>query len=96
MTYTSQLFWGEESLIAQCVENGQQKIRGDGIIQYSMQHTGGIFFVYKNESTELILKEDRDVLRQLLTTQKVIVTKNDSEYFGQPRTKAAKVSLKNR
>lgn len=32
MTYTSQLYWGEESLIAQCIENGQQKIRGDGII----------------------------------------------------------------
>ena len=42
---------------------------------------------------ELILKEDREVLRQLLTTQKVIVTKNDSEYFGQPRTKAARVAL---
>lgn len=42
---------------------------------------------------ELMLKEDRDVLRQLLTTQKVIVTKNDSEYFGQPRTKAARVAL---
>ena len=42
---------------------------------------------------ELILNEDRDVLRQLLTTQKVIVTKNDSEYFGQPRTKADRVAL---
>ena len=44
---------------------------------------------------ELILNEDRDVLRQLLTTQKVIVTKTDSEYFGQPRAKAARVALQN-
>ena len=41
---------------------------------------------------ELILKEDREVLRQLLTT-KSCRYKNDSEYFGQPRTKAARTAL---
>jgi transcriptional/translational regulatory protein YebC/TACO1 len=45
-------------LTNQCIERGQQKIRGDGIVQYSMQHTGGIFFVYKNDSTDKILKEE--------------------------------------
>jgi hypothetical protein len=40
------------------VSTGQQKIRGDGITQFSMQHTGGIIFVYKNESTDKILKEE--------------------------------------
>jgi hypothetical protein len=58
MTYTSQLYWGEESLIEQCVTTGQQKVRGDDITQYSMQHTGGIIFVYKNDSTDKILKEE--------------------------------------
>jgi hypothetical protein len=31
---------------------------------------------------ELILKEDKDVLKQLLTTQRVVVTGNDKTYFG--------------
>ena len=36
---------------------------------------------------ELILEEDRDVLKQLLTTRKVVVTRNDQTYFGRKRTK---------
>ena len=36
---------------------------------------------------ELILQEDKDVLRQLLTTDKVVVTRTDSVYFGRKRTK---------
>jgi hypothetical protein len=35
---------------------------------------------------ELILEEDKDVLKQLLTTDKVVVTKNDDTYFGTRRT----------
>ncbi|MCP4513331.1 MAG: DUF1588 domain-containing protein, partial [Fuerstiella sp.] len=31
---------------------------------------------------ELILQEDRDVFKQLLTTEKVVATKNDNVYFG--------------
>jgi hypothetical protein len=36
---------------------------------------------------ELILHEDKDVLRQLLTTNKVVATKADNVYFGQRRSK---------
>ena len=36
---------------------------------------------------ELILHEDKDVLKQLLTTDKVVVTKGDNVYFGKQRTK---------
>ena len=36
---------------------------------------------------ELILQEDKDVLKQLLTTDKVVATKNDNTYFGTHRTK---------
>jgi Protein of unknown function (DUF1588)/Protein of unknown function (DUF1592)/Protein of unknown function (DUF1585)/Planctomycete cytochrome C len=36
---------------------------------------------------ELILKDDRDVLRQLLTTNKVVATKNDNVYFGRRNTR---------
>lgn len=37
---------------------------------------------------ELILQEDKDVFKQLLTTNKVVATKNDNVYFGRKRTKA--------
>ena len=36
---------------------------------------------------ELILQEDKDVLRQLLTTDRVVATRTDSVYFGSKRSK---------
>ena len=36
---------------------------------------------------ELILQEDKDVLKQLLTTDKVVATKTDNNYFGRQRTR---------
>ena len=36
---------------------------------------------------ELILQEDRDVLKQLLTTDKVVATKADNTYFGKRHTR---------
>ncbi|MFK7768186.1 MAG: DUF1588 domain-containing protein [Mariniblastus sp.] len=39
---------------------------------------------------ELVLQEDKDVLKQLLTTDKVVATKNDNTYFGTQRTKQEK------
>ncbi len=35
---------------------------------------------------ELILEEDKDVLRELLTTQQVVSTTNDNTYFGRKHT----------
>ena len=35
---------------------------------------------------ELILKEDKDVFKQLLTTDKVVATRTDNVYFGKKRT----------
>ena len=45
---------------------------------------------------ELILQEDKDVLKQLLTTNKVVATRGDNVYFGKKRTReerAASVAL---
>lgn len=41
---------------------------------------------------ELILKEDRDVLRQLLTTDKVVATKGDEIFFGERLSKEKAVA----
>ncbi|MEM8668944.1 MAG: DUF1588 domain-containing protein [Planctomycetota bacterium] len=36
---------------------------------------------------ELILEEDRDVLKQLLTTNKIVATRSDNAFFGTRRTR---------
>ena len=36
---------------------------------------------------ELILDDDRDVLKRMLTTDEVVATKNDNTYFGRKRTR---------
>tara|TARA_R110002072_G_scaffold287242_1_gene452609 strand:+ start:64405 stop:66972 length:2568 start_codon:yes stop_codon:yes gene_type:complete len=36
---------------------------------------------------ELILQDDKDVIKQLLTTDKVVATRSDNVYFGRKRTK---------
>ena len=40
---------------------------------------------------EWILAEDKDVLKQLLTTDKVVATRNDRTYFGRQRTRQERV-----
>lgn len=42
---------------------------------------------------ELILHDDRDVLKQLLTTDKVVATKADNVYFGRQRTREETAAL---
>jgi hypothetical protein len=41
---------------------------------------------------ELILQEDTDVLKQLLTTDRVVVTKSDSVYFGRMNTREERLA----
>ncbi len=41
---------------------------------------------------ELILKDDKDVLKQLLTTDKVVATKADNVYFGMQRSRKEKAA----
>jgi len=42
---------------------------------------------------EIILQEDKDVLKQLLTTDKVVATNADNFYFGMQRTRAESQAL---
>ncbi|MDE0863309.1 MAG: DUF1588 domain-containing protein [Rubripirellula sp.] len=44
---------------------------------------------------ELILEEDKDVFKQLLTTDRVVVTRGDSVYFGEQRSKEETEALVN-
>jgi hypothetical protein len=42
---------------------------------------------------ELVLQEDKDVFRQLLTTNKVVATKTDNVYFGERRSREEAAAL---
>lgn len=43
---------------------------------------------------ELILKDDRDVFRRLLTTNQVVATKADEIYFGERRTRKEEIAAR--
>jgi hypothetical protein len=43
---------------------------------------------------ELILQEDKDVLKELLTTQRVVATRADATYFGTQRTQEEQAAAK--
>lgn len=63
------------------------------------QHYGAMFDAAASTECliELILHEDKDVLRELLTTQRVVATKADATYFGRKLTReeqAAAVAAK--
>ncbi len=60
-----------------------------GITGRSEQHYSAMFDATASTDRliELILEEDKDVLKQLLTTQRVVATKADNIYFGRKNTK---------
>jgi len=51
---TTQLFHGEKTLTEMCKteENKAQRGDSDPIFCYSLQHDGGMFYLYTNETTD--------------------------------------------
>lgn len=60
-----------------------------GVNTRGTSHYGAMFDATASTDRliELILQEDRDVFRQLLTTEKVVATNQDEVYFGTRRTR---------
>ncbi|MDX1945590.1 MAG: DUF1588 domain-containing protein [Pirellulaceae bacterium] len=60
-----------------------------GVVARGDAHYGAMFAATASTDRliELILAEDRDVLKQLLTTDKVVAAPRDSVYFGERRSK---------
>ncbi|WP_068142419.1 DUF1588 domain-containing protein [Roseimaritima ulvae] len=56
--------------------------RGEGFYRHMFDATAST-----DRLVELILEEDQDVLKQLLTTDKVVATNADNVYFGKRRTR---------
>lgn len=57
-SYSSQVLMSDDSLISKCLEEGTQNDRADGIYQKYLSHSGGIIYVYKNETDDKTLKEE--------------------------------------
>lgn len=48
----------DENLIAKCLQDGTQNDRTEGIYQKYLSHSGGILYVYRNETEDKTLKEE--------------------------------------
>ncbi len=60
-----------------------------GVMNRGDSHYGAMFSATASTDRliEIILQEDKDVLKQLLTTDKVVATKADETYFGERRSR---------
>ena len=58
MSYTQQVNLGQQALLDQCLREGVKKERAPGIYQYYLQHSGGILYLYTNETSDKMLKEE--------------------------------------
>lgn len=57
-SFSSMVIKGDNSLIQQCIEEGEKNERAPGIFQCYLQHSAGIIYVYKNETTDQTLNEE--------------------------------------
>ncbi|MGB7329021.1 MAG: DUF1588 domain-containing protein, partial [Rubripirellula sp.] len=66
-----------------------------GVSNRGTAHYGSMFDATASTDRliEMILHEDKDVLKQLLTTNKVVATKKDNVYFGRKRSEKEVTSL---
>jgi hypothetical protein len=56
---STSVFHGDKKLKEMCSEAGERTQRGDSEIWcYQLQHEGGLYFLYKNETQDQILKEE--------------------------------------
>lgn len=67
----------------------EKSLASTGVNNKGMAHYNAMFDATASTECliELILQEDKDVLKQLLTTDKVVATKNDNVYFGEQRSR---------
>lgn len=49
-SYSSSVQMGDGDLIAKCLQEGEKTERATGIYVVKLQHSGGIIYVYKNET----------------------------------------------
>lgn len=70
-----------------CKDN--RALADTGVSTRGQSHYGAMFDATASTDRliELILEEDKDVLKRLLTTSQVVATENDRVYFGRENTK---------
>ena len=56
---STSVFHGDTKLKEMCLQNNEKTQRGESDIWcYQLQHEGGSYFLYKNNTTDQILKEE--------------------------------------
>lgn len=57
-SFSEQVLMSDESLIEKCLAEGTQNDRAEGIYQKYLSHSGGIMYVYMNETGDKTLQEE--------------------------------------
>ena len=57
-SYSNKFLKNDKALYDDCLAQGEVEFRGEGIAQYILQHAGGVFIVYKNDTADKLLKEE--------------------------------------
>ena len=57
-SYSSSVQMGDDNLIAKCLAEGEKTERATDIYVMKLQHSGGIIYVYKNETSGSTLNEE--------------------------------------
>lgn len=57
-SYSSSVQMGDDALIGKCLAEGEKTERATGIYVVKLQHSGGIIYVYKNETSKSTLNEE--------------------------------------
>ena len=58
MSFSSSIEMDDSVLIQKCIDEGEKAERGEGIYAQKLQHSGGLIFVYKNETQDKKLSEE--------------------------------------
>ena len=58
MSFSSSVQMGSGALVQKCIDEGEKAERGPGIYAMKLQHSGGLIFVYKNDTDDKTLHEE--------------------------------------
>jgi hypothetical protein len=58
MSFSSSVQMGDGALVAKCLEEGEKADRAPDIYAMKLQHSGGLIFVYKNDTEDKVLHEE--------------------------------------
>lgn len=57
-SYSNRFLKNDQALFIDCLKQGEIEFRAEGIAQYLLQHPGGVYMVWKNDTADKLLNEE--------------------------------------